>query len=95
MSSPTGTVFNVSLFQEIEYRKIPKTSLSVYKPLPIEAPQIGNAKLPPLISPSEYKPPGACIWKLSSIIQTRKILKPLTQWKLMKNDMSFHSYHEL
>jgi len=51
MSSPTGTVFNVSLFQEIEYRKIPKTSLSVYKPLPIEAPQIGNAKIPPIISP--------------------------------------------
>ena len=40
------------------YRKIPKISPSMYKPLRIEAPQIGNAKIPPIISPSEYKPRG-------------------------------------
>ena len=30
----------------------------MYKPLQIKAPQIRNAKNPPLNRPSEYKPPG-------------------------------------
>ena len=48
-----------------EYRKIPKISPSMYKPLQIQAPQTGNAKNPPLNRPSKYKPPGACTWKIA------------------------------
>ena len=33
--------------------------------------KVNTKKIPLIISPSEYKPPGACIWKLSSIIQTK------------------------
>ena len=39
------------------YRKIPKISPSMYKPLQIKAPQTGNAENPPLNRPSKYKPP--------------------------------------
>ena len=39
------------------YRKIPKISPSMYKPLHIKAPQTRNAKNPPLNHPSKYKPP--------------------------------------
>jgi len=37
----------------IEYRKIPKISLSWYKP-----PKLVTQKNPPLNRPSKYKPPG-------------------------------------
>ena len=40
------------------YRRIPKISPSMYKPLQILAPQNRHAKNPPLNRPSEYKPPG-------------------------------------
>ena len=40
------------------YRKIPKISPSMHKPLQIQAPQTHNAKNPPLNRPSKYKPPG-------------------------------------
>ena len=46
------------------YRKIPKISPSLYKPLQILAPLTGNAKNPPLNRPSKYKPLGACNWKI-------------------------------
>ena len=39
------------------YRKIPKISPSMYKPLQIKAPQTSNAKTPPLNPLSKYKPP--------------------------------------
>ena len=42
----------------MEYRKIPKISPSMHKPLQIQAPLTRNAKNPPLNRPSEYKPPG-------------------------------------
>ena len=41
----------------IQYRKIPKISPSMYKPLQISAPQTSNAKKRPLNRPSIYKPP--------------------------------------
>ena len=47
------------------YRKIPKISPSMYKPLQKKAPQTGNAKNPPLNRPSQYKPRGACTWKIA------------------------------
>ena len=49
------------------YRKIPKISPSMYKPLQIQASQTGNAKHPPLNCSSKYKPPppGACTWKIA------------------------------
>ena len=47
------------------YRKIPKISPSMYKPLQKKAPQNGNAKNPPLNRPSQYKPPGACTLKIA------------------------------
>ena len=40
------------------YRKIPKISPSMYKPLQIYASQTRNTKNPPLNRPSKYKPPG-------------------------------------
>ena len=40
------------------YRKIPKISPSIYRPLQIWAPQTRNAKNPPLNRPSKFKPPG-------------------------------------
>ena len=47
----------------MEYRKIPKISPSMYKPLnPL------TQKNPPLNRPSKYKPPpppGACTWKFA------------------------------
>ena len=50
-----------------QYRKIPKISLSMYKPLQIIiSPQTSNAKNPLLNYPSKYKPPGACTWKMSN-----------------------------
>ena len=48
-----------------EYRKIPKISPSMYKPLQIKAPQTGNAKNPPLNCPSKYKPPGGLYLKIA------------------------------
>ena len=41
------------------YRKIPKISPSMYKPLQIQTPQTSNAKKRPLNRPSKYKPPGS------------------------------------
>ena len=152
----------------LTYRKIPKISPSVYKPLRIEAPQIWNAKIPHIISPPKISPRGLVFgsypqlykvnqrklqiitiirkpflvikewfralkqcgqqvlkfivfyavrsslapWISPSVrwqsickevrsrhpepmTQMREILKPLMQRKLMKNDMSFHSYREL
>ena len=49
----------------IWYRKIPKISPSMYKPLQIQAPQTGNAKNPPLNRPSKYKPPGGLYLEIS------------------------------
>ena len=43
-----------------EYRKIPKISPSMYKP-----PKLVTQKDPPLNSPSKYKLPGACTWKIA------------------------------
>ena len=43
----------------IIYCKIPKISLSMYKPL--QAPQTRNAKNPLLNRPSKYKPPGGLV----------------------------------
>ena len=48
-----------------KYRKIPKISPFMYKPLQIQARQTGNAKTPPLNRSSKYKPPGGCIWKIA------------------------------
>ena len=45
------------IYDSLAYRKIPKISPSMYKPLQIQAPQTGNAKNPPLNHPSKYKPP--------------------------------------
>ena len=42
----------------VKYRKIPKISPSMYKPLQIQAPQTRNAKNPPLNRSSKFKPPG-------------------------------------
>ena len=43
------------------YRKIRKK-----RPLQIQAPQIGNARNPPLNRPSNISPPGgACTWKIA------------------------------
>ena len=48
------------------YRKIPKISPSMYKPLQIKAPHTGNAKNPSLNRPSKYKPPpGACTFEIA------------------------------
>ena len=44
----------------LRYRKIPKISLSIYKP-----PQTRNAKNPLLNRLSKYKPPGTCTWKIA------------------------------
>ena len=46
------------LLAQLAYRKIPKISPSMYKPLQISAPQPSNAKNPPLNRPAKYKPPG-------------------------------------
>ena len=37
----------------------------MYKPLQIWAPQIRNAKNPPLNRPAEYKPPGGLYLEIS------------------------------
>ena len=55
---------------KIRYRKIPKISPSMYKPLQMQAPQTGNAKNPPLNRSSKYKPPGG--WYLPSNTQRNK-----------------------
>ena len=53
------------------YRKIPKISPSMYKPLQIKAPQTGNAKNPPLNHPSKYKPPGGLYLENCPQIQSK------------------------
>ena len=55
----------------IRYRKIPKISPSMYKPLQIQAPQAGNAKNPPLNRPSKYKPPGGLYLENCPQIQSK------------------------
>ena len=42
----------------MKYRKIPKISPAMNKPLQIQDLQTGNVKDPPLNPPSKYKPPG-------------------------------------
>ena len=37
----------------------------MYKPLQIYAPQIGNAKNPPLNLPPNISPPRTCTWKIA------------------------------
>ena len=54
-----------------KYRKIPKISPSMYKPLKIQAPQNRNAKNPLLNRPSEYKPPGGLVHGICSRIQSK------------------------
>ena len=49
--------FTLRIIIDWSYRKIPKISSSMYKPLQIYAPQTGNAKNPPLSRPSKYKTP--------------------------------------
>ena len=44
--------------QFVAYRKIPKISPSMNKPLQIWAPENRNTKNPPINRPSEYNPPG-------------------------------------
>ena len=58
------------------YRKIPKISPSMYKPLQIKAPQTGNAKNPPLNHPSKYKPPGGLYLENCPQILSKTKLKP-------------------
>ena len=41
-----------------DYRKIPKISPFMYKPLQTLASQTGNVENPPLNRPSKYKHPG-------------------------------------
>ena len=53
------------------YRKIPKISPSMYKPLQILAPQTGNAKDPPLNRPSKYKLPRGLYLKNCPQIQSK------------------------
>ena len=58
------------------YRKIPKISPSMYKPLQIKAPQTGNAKNPPLNHLSKYKPPGGLYLENCPQILSKTKLKP-------------------
>ena len=53
MSGITLIQVRCSLVRDFQYRKIPKISPSMYKPL-----KIITQKNPPLNRPSEYKPPG-------------------------------------
>ena len=48
-------------YKQNEYRKIPKISPSIYKPLQISAPQTRDPKHPPLNRPSKYKPLGGLV----------------------------------
>ena len=49
------------------YRKIPKMSPSLYKPLQnkYKPPKLITQKNPPLHRPSEYKPPGGLYLKIA------------------------------
>ena len=58
------------------YRKIPKISPSMYKPLQIKAPQTGNAKNLPLNRPSKYKPLAGLYWENCPQIQSKTKPKP-------------------
>ena len=53
------------------YRKIPKISPSMYKPLQIWDPQTGNALNPPLNRPSKYRPPRGLYLENYSQIQSK------------------------
>ena len=64
----------VTIWTESIYRKIPKISPSMYKPLQI-APQTGNAKNPPLNRPSKYKPPGGFYLENCPQIKSKTKLK--------------------
>ena len=48
----------------------------MYKPLQKYAPQIRNAKNPPLNRPSKYKPPGACTWKITLKYKVKQSKEP-------------------
>ena len=55
-----------------QYRKIPKISPSMYKPLQIYVPQTGNAKNPLLNRPSKYKLPGGLYLENFPQIQSKR-----------------------
>ena len=73
MNCASLTSDNVSI---VKYRKIPKISLSKFKP-----PQTGNAKTLRLIAPPNISLPGACTWKIA----LKYKLKPSKNGKFTSN----------
>ena len=70
------TKFKDDRKNEMNYRKIPKISPSMYKPLQIKAPQTHNAKNPPLNHPSKYKLPRGLVLGNCPQIQSKTKQKP-------------------
>ena len=66
------TKFKDDRKNEMNYRKIPKISPSMYKPLQIKAPQTHNAKNPPLNHPSKYKLPRGLVLGNCPQIQSKQ-----------------------
>ena len=66
----------------LKYRKIPKISLSMYKPLQIKDPQTSNAKNPLLNHPSKYKPPRGLYLENCPQIQSKTKLKRYIYFQL-------------